>query len=112
MRIRRYLRELYDQPQVALSLKIRMVKADRGPPVWMTYYVEPPLGTLLLRTVHHRVLLHTIGAHRKRPDHRMTSYNRALEIARSWSAEQGKKNTRKSLAAYPPHTLLVIISIY
>ena len=27
MRIRRYLRELYDQPKVALSLKIRMVKA-------------------------------------------------------------------------------------
>ena len=28
MRIRRYLRELYDQPKVALSLKIRMVKAE------------------------------------------------------------------------------------
>ena len=27
MRIRRYLRELYDQPKVALSLKTRMVKA-------------------------------------------------------------------------------------
>ena len=31
-----------------------------------------------LRTVHHRVLLRTIGAQRKRPDHRMTSYNRAF----------------------------------
>ena len=28
MRIRRYLRELYDQPKVALSLKIRMAKAE------------------------------------------------------------------------------------
>ena len=28
IRIRRYLRELYDQPKVALSLKIRMVKAE------------------------------------------------------------------------------------
>ena len=33
-----------------------------------------------LRTVHHRVLLRIIGAQRKRPDHRMTSYNRTLEI--------------------------------
>ena len=28
MRIRRYLRELFDQPKVALSLKIRMAKAE------------------------------------------------------------------------------------
>ena len=28
MRIRRYIRELYDQPKVALSLKTRMVKAE------------------------------------------------------------------------------------
>ena len=34
------------------------------------------------RTVHHWVLLNIIGAQRKRPDHRMTSYNRALEITR------------------------------
>ena len=27
--------------------------------------------------------------------------------SRSWSAEQGKENKRKSLAAYPPPTLLV-----
>ena len=33
-----------------------------------------------LRTVHHRVLLRIIGAQRKRPDDRITSYNRALEI--------------------------------
>ena len=35
-----------------------------------------------LRTVHHRVLLCIIGAQRKSPEHRMTSYNRALEITR------------------------------
>ena len=28
MRIRRHLREIYDQPKVALSLKARMVKAE------------------------------------------------------------------------------------
>ena len=28
MHIRRYLRELYDQPKVALSLKVRMVKVE------------------------------------------------------------------------------------
>ena len=33
-----------------------------------------------LRTVHDRVLLRIIGAQRKRPDHRLASYNRALEI--------------------------------
>ena len=32
-----------------------------------------------LRTVHHRILLCIIGAQRKRPDHLMTSYSRALE---------------------------------
>ena len=32
-----------------------------------------------LRTVHYRVLLRIIGAQLKRPHHRMTSYNRALE---------------------------------
>ena len=83
MRISRYLRELYDQPKVALSLKTRMVKAEvveaflYGCSTWtlrQEHYAK-------LRTVHHRVLLHIIGAKRKRPDHRMTSYNRALEIA-------------------------------
>ena len=36
----------------------------------------------ILRTVHHRVLLRIIGAQCKRPDQRMTSYNRALEKTR------------------------------
>ena len=40
-----------------------------------------------LRTVHHRVLLRIIGAQRKRLDHRVTSYNRALEITRCESIE-------------------------
>ena len=62
MRIRRYLRKLYDKQKVALFLKTRMVKADA-------------IGALLnecgtwtlrqehhskLRTVHHRVLLRII----------------------------------------------------
>ena len=40
-----------------------------------------------LRTVHHRILLRIIGAQHKKPDHRMTSYNRALEITRCESIE-------------------------
>ena len=84
MHIRWYLPELYDQPKVTLSLKTRMVKAEAieallyGFSTWtlcQKHYAK-------LRTVHHRVLLRIIGAQRKRPDHRMTSYNRALEITR------------------------------
>ena len=89
MRIRRYLRELYDQRKVALSLKIRMNKAEAieallyGCSTWalrQEHYAK-------LRTVHNRVLLCIIGAQRKRPDHRMTSYNRALEITGCESIE-------------------------
>ena len=88
-RIRRYSRELYGQPKVALSLKTRMVKAEAieallyGCSTWtlrQEHYAK-------LRTVHHRVLLRIIGAQRKRPDHRMTSYNRALEITGCESIE-------------------------
>ena len=32
------------------------------------------------RTVHHRVLLRIIGARRRRSDHRVLAYNRALEL--------------------------------
>ena len=82
MRNRRYLRELYDQPKVALSLKTRMVTAEaidarlHGCNTWtlrQEHYAK-------LRTVHHRVLLRFIGAQRKIPDQRMTSNNRAPEI--------------------------------
>ena len=85
MRVRRYLRELYDQPKVVLSLSIRIVKAEAidallyGCSTW-TLRQEPHVK---LRTVHHRVLLRIIGAQRKRPDHRMTSHNCAFEITRS-----------------------------
>ncbi|CAN0438471.1 unnamed protein product, partial [Ascophyllum nodosum] len=80
MCIRRYLRELYDQPKVALSLKTRMVTTEviearlYGCSTWtlrQEHYAK-------LRTVHRRVLLRIIGAQRKRPDHRMIFYNRAL----------------------------------
>ena len=82
MRIRRYSRELYGQPKVALCLKTRMVKAE----AIEAYLYGCSTSTLRqehyakLRTVHHRVLLRIIGAQQKRPDHRVTSYNRALEI--------------------------------
>ena len=97
MRIRRYLRELYDQPKVALSLKTRLFKAEAteallyGCSTWtlrQEHYAK-------LRTVHHRVLLRIIGAQRKRPDHRMTSYNRTLEIARCESIETTLRTRRR-----------------
>ena len=75
MRIRRYSRELYDQPKAALSLKTQMVKAEA---IEALLYGRCSTWTLRqensekLRTVHHRVLLRIIGAQRKRPDHRMT----------------------------------------
>ena len=78
MRITRYLGELCDQPKVTLSLTIRMVRSEKtegllyGCRSWTLgheHYAK-------LRTVHHRVLLRIIGAQRKTPDHRMTSYNR------------------------------------
>ena len=47
-----------------------------------------------LRTVHHRVLPRIIGAQRKRPDHRMTSYNRALEITQYESIETTLRTRR------------------
>ena len=64
--------------------KTRMVKAEAieallyGSSTWtlrQEYHAR-------LHTVHQRVLLRIIGAQRKRPDHRTTSYNRALEIIR------------------------------
>ena len=96
MRIRRYLRELYDQPKVALSLKTRMVKAEAieallyGCSTWtlrQEHYAK-------LRTVHRRVLLCIIGAQRKRPDHLMTLYNRALEISRCENIETTLRKRR------------------
>ena len=101
MCIRRYLRELHDQPKVTLSLKTRMVKAGAieallyGCSTWtlcQEHYAK-------LRTVHRLVLLRIIGAQRKRPDHRMTSYNRALEITRCESIEMTLR-TRRLLWAW------------
>ena len=96
MRIRRCLGEVYDQPKVSLSIKTRMVKAEaieallNGCSTWtlrQEHYAK-------LRTAHHRVLLSIIGAQRKRPDHRMTSYNRALEITRCESIETTLRSRR------------------
>ena len=96
MRIRRYLHELHDQPKVAISLKTRMVKTEAieallyGCSTWtfrQEYYAK-------LRTVHNRVLLRSIGAQRKRPDHRMTSYHYALEITRCESIETTLRTRR------------------
>ena len=96
MRIRGYLRELYDQPKCALSLKTRMVKAEAikallyGCRTWtlrQEHYAK-------LRNVHHRVLLRIIGAQSKISDHRMTSYSRALKITRCESIETKLRRRR------------------
>ena len=103
MRIRPYLRELYDQPKVALSLKTRMVKAEAietllyGCRTWtlrQEHYAK-------LRTVHHRVLVRISGAQRKRPDHRITSYNRALEKTRCESIETTGRTRRRGGGVHP-----------
>ena len=100
MRIRRYLLELYYQPKVALSLTTRVVKAETieallyGCSTWtlrQEHYAR-------LRTLHHGVLLRVIGTQRKRPDHRMTSYNHALEITGCESIETTLR-TRRRLGA-------------
>ena len=96
MRIRRYLREFYNQPKVALSLKTRMVKAEAidALPYGCSTSTLRQEHFAKLRTVHCRVLLRFIGTQRKRPDHRMTSYNRAFEITRCESIETTLRTRR------------------
>ena len=100
MRVRRHLRELYDHPKVALSLKTRMLKAEAikallyGCSTWtlrQERYAK-------LRTVHHRIFLRIIGAQHKKSDHRMITYNRALEIIRCENIETTLR-TRRLLCA-------------
>ena len=81
MRIRQYLHDL--------SPKTRMVKAEA---IKALLYVCSTLTLRQehysqLRIVHHRGLVRIIGAQRKKPDHRMTLYNRALEISECESIE-------------------------
>ena len=47
-----------------------------------------------MQYVHHRVSFRSIGAQLKGPDHRMTSYNRALEITRCESIETTLRTRR------------------
>ena len=70
MRIRRCLRELYDQPKVALSLKTQMVKVEAIKVLLYrcSTWTLRQENYAKLRTVHHQVLLRIIGAQRKRPD--------------------------------------------
>ena len=90
-RIRRYSRELYGALSQDPDGKGR---SNRSPPVWMQYVDPRQEHYAKLRTVHHRVLLRIIGAQRKRPDHRMTSYNRALEITGCESIETTLRTRR------------------
>ena len=101
MRIRRYSREFYGQPSRALSQDPDGEgRSNRSPSVWMQYtWTLRQEHYARLRTVRHRVLLRIIGAQRKRPDHRMTSYNRALEITRCESIETTLRTRRLFLWA-------------
>ena len=45
MRIRQYLREIYHQPKVSLSLNTGVDQDNRGPLIWMQY-VNPFRGTI------------------------------------------------------------------
>ena len=96
MGIRRYLREPYDQPKVVLSLKNQMIKAETIGALLYVYstWTLCQEQYAKLRTVHHRVLLRIIGAQRKRPDHRMISYNRALEVTGCESIETTLRTRR------------------
>ena len=95
MRIRRYVRELYDQLKVAFSFKIQMVKtAAIEALLYGSTWTLRQEHYDKLRTVHHRDLLRIIGAQRKGPDYRMTSYNRALEITRCESIETTLRTRR------------------
>ena len=98
VRIKRYLRDLYDQPEVALYLKKRTAKAKA---VEALLY-ECSMWTLRQEhyaefcTLHHRVFLCIMAAQCKRPDHQMTSYNGALEITRCESIETTWRTRRLS----------------
>ena len=57
-----------------------------------------PTRALRPATVHHRVLVRIIRVQRKSPDHRMVSYNRALEITGCESIETTLRTRRLSWA--------------
>ena len=65
-------------------------------PSGIMQYVDPPSPGTLRQTPHRTPpsLLRIIGAQRKRPDHRMTSYNRALEITGCESIETTLRTRR------------------
>ena len=71
-----------------LPLKTQRVKAEAIEALLYGCSTCPPPGTLHHTPhLHHRALIRIIGAQRKRPDYRMTSYNRAFEIAGCESIE-------------------------
>ena len=96
MRIRWYQQELYDRPNVHLDIKIRMVKAEA---VGALLYGRVTRTTQQkyyrkLRIVHHRVLLRIIGTRRRRSDHGVLWYNRALELTECESIEATSRARR------------------
>jgi len=86
---KKYGRELYDRPTAPLQLKVRMLKAEvletllYGCMTWtlgQEHYAK-------LRTVHHQLLLRTIGfSRRQRSDH-VLSYSKALKQTQCDSVE-------------------------
>ena len=85
-----------------------------GPqPYPVIYVVANPVHGLLDRKIseeHHLLLLFVVVSHIQRIGCQPEKTTLHGGQSRSWSAEQGKENRRKSLAAYPPPpppTLLV-----
>ena len=69
-------------------------RSNRSPSVWMLY-VDPPPRTLCQTSYRTPPgLARIIGAQRKRPNHRITSYNRALEITGCESIETTLRTRR------------------
>ena len=68
MHIRRYLCEIYDQPKVALSIKLRMIKDEAIETLLLYGFSTRTLCQKHYansRAVHHRVLFAIIGAQRR-----------------------------------------------
>ena len=70
-------------------------RGNRGPPIWMQYVGSPP-GTL--RQTPHRtppgLAWHNRDTAQETTDHRMTSYNRVLEITRCENIETTLRTRR------------------
>ena len=81
MRIRGYLRERYNQPKIALILKIRIIKSEATEALFSMDVVREPFArNTTLNSAPYTTGSCFVSSGHSAPNHRMTSYNRALEI--------------------------------